>query len=92
MVRFGMKFKLRGMFRVTVSVRGRTQEVPGGEPLAVKFSPLRAEWRLHGSLQFRLSFFFSCQDQPPVCATLHLGLSNLLVQLHASNGIDMMMF
>ena len=43
MVRVGMKFKLRGMFRITVSVRGRTQEVPGSETLAEKLSPLRAE-------------------------------------------------
>ena len=69
-----MKFKLRGMFRVTVSVRGRTQEVPGGEPLAVKFSPLRAEWRLHGSLQFRLSFFFHARTSLP-CVLLFIWAS-----------------
>ena len=62
-----MKFKLRGMFRITVSVRGRTQEVPDSEPLAEKLSPLRAEWRLHGSLQFRLSFFMP--GSPPMCVT-----------------------
>ena len=62
MVRVGMKFKWRGMFRVMVSVRGRTQEVPGSEPLAVQLSPLRAEWRLHGSLQFRLSLFMPGPD------------------------------
>ena len=37
-------------------------------------------------------FVFPCQSQPPVSATLQLGLSTLLVQLHAGSGIDMMMF
>ena len=39
--------------RVTVSVRVRSQEVPGGKPPA-QWSPWRAEWRLQGSLQFSL--------------------------------------
>ena len=42
------------MVRVTVSVRVRAQEIPGGEPLASQWSPRKAEWWLHGSLQFRL--------------------------------------
>ena len=36
MVRHGVRFWLRGMVRVTVSIRVRTQEVPGGEPLVVQ--------------------------------------------------------
>ena len=34
-IRVGVKFRLRGMVRVKVSVRVRSQEVPGSEPLAV---------------------------------------------------------
>ena len=46
------------MVRVTVSVRVRAQEIPGGEPLASQWSPRKAEWWLHGSLQFRHSLCF----------------------------------
>ena len=50
MVRVGVKFRLRVMVRVKVTVRFRSQEVLGGEPLAVQWSPHRVEWRLHESL------------------------------------------
>ena len=50
MVRVGVNFRLRGMVRVKVTVRFRSQEVLGGEPLAVQWSPHRVEWRLHESL------------------------------------------
>lgn len=53
--RVGVKFRLRGMLRVTVSVRVSSQEVLGSELLAVQWSPRRAVWRLHGSVPFRLS-------------------------------------
>ena len=54
-VRFGVRFRLRTMMRVTDRVKGRSKEPPDAEPLTVQWSPWRAEWRLHGSLQFRLS-------------------------------------
>ena len=42
---------------------------------------------------FSSDLVFSCQDRLPcVSLMLRLGLSNLLVELHAGNGIDMMMF
>ena len=36
MVRHGVRFWLRGMVRVTVSVRVRTQEVPSSETLVMQ--------------------------------------------------------
>ena len=90
MVRVGVKFRLRGMMRVTITVRVRSQEVPGSELLEVQWSPRRAEWKLHGSLQFRLSL--CVPGQHPMCDTLQLGLSNLLVQLHLSSANEMMIF
>ena len=50
MVRVGVNFRLRGMVRVKVTVRFRSQEVLGGEILAVQWSSHRVEWRLHESL------------------------------------------
>ena len=89
-IRVGLRFRLRGMVRVKFSVRVRSQEVPGGEPIAVQWSPQRAEWKLHVSLQFRLSL--CVPGQHPMCDTLQLGLSNLLVQLLTSSANEMMMF
>ena len=89
-VRVGVKFRLRCMVRVKFSVSVRSQEVPGSERLAVQWSPQRAEWKLHGSLQFRLSL--CVPGKHPMCDTLKLGLSNLLVQLHPSSANEMMMF
>ena len=43
------------MIRFTFRVRGRSKEAPDDEPLGVQWSTWRAEWRLHGSLQFRRS-------------------------------------
>ena len=78
------------MVRVMVSVRVRAQEIPGGEPLASQWSPRKAEWWLHGSLQFRLIL---CVSRPAsrVCH-YSLGLSSLLGQLHPSSGNEMIMF
>ena len=50
MVRVGVNFRLRGMVRVKVTVRFRSQEVLGGETLAVQWSLHRVEWRPHESL------------------------------------------
>ena len=58
-LRFGVRFRLRTMMWVTDRVKGRSKEPPDAEPLTVQWSPWRAEWRLHGSLQFRLSLFVS---------------------------------
>ena len=89
-VRFGVKFRLRGMVRVKFSVRVRSQEFPEGEPLAAQWSPRRAKWKLHGSL--RLDLVFVCQGRSPMSGILQLGLSHLLLQLHLSSGNEMMMF
>ena len=88
--RVGVKFRLRCLVRVKFSVSVRSQEVPGSEGLAVQWSPQRAEWKLRGSLQFRLSL--CVPGQHPMCDTLQLGLSNLLVQLHPRSANEMMMF
>ena len=90
MVRVGVNFRLRGMVRVIITVRVRSQGVPGGKLLAVQWSPRRAEWKLHGSLQFRLSL--CVPGQHPMCDTLQLGLSNLLVQLLPSSANEMLIF
>lgn len=89
-VRVGVKFRLRCMVRVKFSVRVRSQEFPGSERLAVQWSPQRAEWKLHASLQFRL--ILCMPGQHPMCDTLQLGLSNLFMQLHPSSANEMMMF
>lgn len=47
------------MVRVTVSVRVRSQEVLGGETLAVQWSPRRAKWRAH----WRVSVIVSLSDR-----------------------------
>ena len=78
------------MVRVMVSVRVRAQEIPGSELLALQWSPRKAEWWLHGSLQFRLIL---CVSRPASCVCHYsLGLSSLLGQLHPSSGNEMMMF
>ena len=91
-VRVGVRVRVKWSVKVRepVRVRVRSQEAPGAEPPTVQWLPWRAECRVHGRVQLRLTLWVP----GPVSIVGHSSLGAQEPRFAAPSGLwyDMSMF
>ena len=90
--RFGDRVRFRLRFPVTgrVTVRFRSQEVPGSEPTVEQLSPRRSKLRAQGRVPVRISLLLPSPHNSLGCWSRRL--RNPLGQMQPGLGNDMVSF